>query len=643
MTLPPDDERTVLVTNRSAPAPGPGPGPVAESVTGAVTGPASGASHTPVTSAGPAGATTGNSMGDDAPHNALPVGTRLGEFEITGLLGEGGFGIVYLAYDSSLERHVALKEYMPSAFASRTALSEVRVKSDRHLDTFQAGLRSFVNEARMLAQFDHPSLIKVYRFWEANGTAYMIMPYYQGITLKQALRERTAPVDEAWLASLLAPLLDTLTLIHDQQCFHRDIAPDNIMMIDECQPVLLDFGAARRAISGMDQAFTVILKQGYAPIEQYAETPGMDQGPWTDLFALASVIHLAIDGKPPPPAVGRAISDPYVPLAQRYAGRYSEHFLSAIDQALSVRPENRPQSAAEMRSLLGLGHAGATMYLPPPAAVRPPPPKPPAAPAPVPPPAGGSGSGRGNGNGKLVGVAIAAALIVAAGVGYVLMDRDPAPSSSGSAPPAGPTVAEAPDSAPVAALPAQADPAPLPPPVAAEPPAAFDPVAALRTVVAGASAERSVKVDSGPARLRINKDFLNFSVTASHAGYLYVHMVGTRPNNFSMLFPNEFDKNNKIKAGETFKLPRKFKMGIAGPAGQDHVIVILSDVPRDFSALGAVKDNTFLEFSSERVMQALQTYTGSGPLFAGMPTCPDPAACSTLYGASMFTVEEIAE
>ncbi|MEJ7808176.1 MAG: serine/threonine-protein kinase, partial [Telluria sp.] len=280
MTLPPDDERTVLASNKAVPA------------------------GTPA----PANMGTGN---DDAPHNALAVGTRLGEFEITGLLGEGGFGIVYLAYDSSLERHVALKEYMPSAFASRTVTAEVRVKSERHVDTFQAGLRSFVNEARMLAQFDHPSLIKVYRFWEANGTAYMIMPYYQGITLKQALRERTEPVDEVWLKSLLAPLLDTLTLIHDQHCFHRDIAPDNIMMIDECQPVLLDFGAARRAISGMDQAFTVILKQGYAPIEQYAETPGMEQGPWTDLFALASVVHLAIDGKPPPPAVGRAISDPY--------------------------------------------------------------------------------------------------------------------------------------------------------------------------------------------------------------------------------------------------------------------------------------------------------------------------------------------
>jgi hypothetical protein len=109
-----------------------------------------------------------------------------------------------------------------------------------------------------------------------------------------------------------------------------------------------------------------------------------------------------------------------------------------------------------------------------------------------------------------------------------------------------------------------------------------------------------------------------------------------------MLFPNQIDKNNKMKAGETFKLPRKFKIGIEGPAGKDHFAVILSDVPREFGALGKLKDNMFLEFSGERVMQALQTYSGTAPLFAGVPTCPDLGNCSPLYGASMFSVEEVA-
>ncbi len=609
MTLPPDDERTVLATNKSAAA----------------------AAAAPAQAGGPA---TGQDSRDDAPHNALAIGTRLGEFEITGLLGEGGFGIVYLAYDSSLERHVALKEYMPSAFASRTAMSEVRVKSERHVETFQAGLRSFVNEARMLAQFDHPSLIKVYRFWEANGTAYMIMPYYQGITLKQALRERSGPADEAWLKSLLAPLLDTLTLIHDQQCFHRDIAPDNIMMIDESQPVLLDFGAARRAISGMDQAFTVILKQGYAPIEQYAETPGMDQGPWTDLFALASVVHFAIDGKPPPPAVGRAISDPYVPLVQRYADRYSVEFLSAIDQALSVRPENRPQSAAAMRMLLGLGAGGATMYVPP-SSVRPPPPKPqPAAPAPAPAPSGRKG--------LMIGGGIAGALVVAGGLYFMMGQGAPAPDAP-----------EAPKATEPAAV-AASTPAALPAPVAAAAPsaapavppaaasAAFDPLTAFQSVVAGASAERPVTIDTGPKRLLIKRDLLSFSVTASHAGYLYVHMLGTAPDSFVMLFPNKIDKNNRIKAGQTIKLPRGFKFEATGPAGQDHLLVIVSDVARDFSATGAIQGETFMEYYGAGATQALRSYAGAAPVFGGVPVCPDPAKCSTLYGASMFSVEEYA-
>ena len=126
-------------------------------------------------------------------HNALPIGTRLGEFELLKLIGEGGFCIVYLAHDHSLDRQVALKEYMPMALACRSHDAHVTVRSERHRETFTAGMKSFVNEARLLAQFDHPSLIKVYRFWEANGTAYMAMPFVQGLTLKQRLRELSAP------------------------------------------------------------------------------------------------------------------------------------------------------------------------------------------------------------------------------------------------------------------------------------------------------------------------------------------------------------------------------------------------------------------------------------------------------------------
>jgi serine/threonine protein kinase len=286
--------------------------------------------------------------------NALPVGTRLGEFEIIGLVGEGGFGIVYLARDESLDRTIALKEYMPAELAQREGTTLVAIKTPRHADTFAAGLRSFINEARLLAQFDHPALVKVYRFWEANGTAYMVMPFYEGVTLKRTVQQQDTAPDEAWLRRFLSPLLEALEIIHSRHCFHRDIAPDNILMLESGNPLLLDFGAARRVIGDMTQALTVILKPGYAPIEQYAEAPNMRQGAWTDLYALASVVYFIVTGKAPVQAVARVMSDPLIPLAQAAAGRYSERLLKGIDAALSLKPEDRPQTVAEFRAALGL-------------------------------------------------------------------------------------------------------------------------------------------------------------------------------------------------------------------------------------------------------------------------------------------------
>ena len=291
---------------------------------------------------------------DSSRGGPLAVGTRMGEFEIVGLIGEGGFGVVYLAKDHSLERTVALKEYMPFDLATRTPGGGVAVRSERHAETFGAGMRSFVNEARLLAQFNHASLVKVYRFWEGNGTAYMVMPFYEGATLKQLLATLPEPPDEAWLKHVLSHVLDALEVMHAQHCYHRDIAPDNILMLSDGTPVLLDFGAARRVI-GDSSSLTVILKPGYAPIEQYAEDPGLQQGPWTDLYALASVVHFAIMGRPPVPSVGRVIADPQVPLVESAAGRYSEAFLSGLDAALSVRPFDRPVNIAEFRDALGFG------------------------------------------------------------------------------------------------------------------------------------------------------------------------------------------------------------------------------------------------------------------------------------------------
>jgi hypothetical protein len=163
---------------------------------------------------------------DDVPGigsiNCLPIGTRLADFEITGVIGEGGFGIVYLAFDHSLRRTVAIKEYMPGALAGRDADNSVSVRSKRHQETFETGLKSFINEARLLAQFDHAALVKVYRFWEQNKTGYMAMRYYEGQTLKSVVKNDPSFVTEPWLKSMLKPILEALDALYKMQILHRD-------------------------------------------------------------------------------------------------------------------------------------------------------------------------------------------------------------------------------------------------------------------------------------------------------------------------------------------------------------------------------------------------------------------------------------
>ncbi|HEY0955885.1 MAG TPA: serine/threonine-protein kinase, partial [Roseateles sp.] len=287
---------------------------------------------------------------DDDSLNALPPGTRFGELEILGTLGVGGFGIVYLARDHSLEREIAIKEYMPSQFAQRDGQSQVSVRSISMKDTFELGRRSFVNEAKLLARFDHPSLLKVYRFWEANGTAYMAMPRLLGQNLREARKGQPTPPPEAWVRRVFDAVLGGLAVLHAQNVWHRDVAPDNIFMpADGSPPILLDFGAARQAIGDRTQVFTAILKPSYAPIEQYAEATSLKQGPWTDFYALAASMHDLLTGRPPPPCTARAMGDELAPLAVQ---GYSPHFLAGLDWALRVPPHQRPPNAAAWREVL---------------------------------------------------------------------------------------------------------------------------------------------------------------------------------------------------------------------------------------------------------------------------------------------------
>ena len=316
-------------------------------------------------------------------HDALAPGTRLDEFEIVRVLGAGGFGIVYLALDTVLQRQVAIKEYMPTALAGRRSGAMVSVRSPTQADTFALGLESFFSEARMLASFDHPSLVKVHRFWKANGTAYMVMPYYPGQTLKQArLGMREAP-DGRWLLALVEPLLGALEVLHRDGVYHRDISPDNILLLPDGRPVLLDFGSARRVVGDNTQSLTALVKPNFAPVEQYADQADMRQGPWTDLYALGATVHYMLTGLAPSPAVLRAVRDG-LPALSALSGEgdtpYPDvpmRFLATIDWTLALAPDDRPQSVAFVRQ----GFNGDVV--PPQPSARHSPPKEPKAPSPA--------------------------------------------------------------------------------------------------------------------------------------------------------------------------------------------------------------------------------------------------------------------
>ena len=296
--------------------------------------------------------------------DTLPLGTRLRDYEITGLIGEGAFSIVYLGWDPTLQRKVAIKEYFPSSIAMRADDSPAVATPDRHLDTFKAGLAGFVNEARLLARFDHPSLVKVYRFWEENGTAYMAMPYLEGPTLRTALGELDHVPGEAELRIWLKPVLDALTVLHGARIWHQNIDPDAILLTP-VGPVLLGFGAAAHAIESVRHTPAAALKPGFAAIEQYGSDAGTTRGPYTDLYALAATVYAAITGGAPAPAADRLAQDRVRPLSVVAAGLYSEGFLAAIDGAMAIQPQQRPADHAEFRAVMGDMEAPETVSLAP--------------------------------------------------------------------------------------------------------------------------------------------------------------------------------------------------------------------------------------------------------------------------------------
>ncbi len=633
----PDDDRTVIRPNVNSDQTIAVPARAAMPVSAQSTVMPSAASVAAAAASASSAHSAASSAGESG--NALPIGTYVGEFELTSVLGEGGFGIVYLAWDHSLERKVALKEYMPAALSARVGSTQVQVKSSRHRDTFEAGLKSFVNEAKLLASFDHPSLVKVYRFWEANGTAYMVMPFYEGITLKDKLRELGAPPDEAWLMALLAPLTEALVVIHSASCFHRDIAPDNVILLGASQkPLLLDFGAARRVIGDMTQALTVILKPGYAPVEQYAEAPNMKQGAWTDVYALAASVHFAIMGRTPPTSVGRLMSDSYVPLEQAAAGRYSPRFLQAMDRALRVRPEERTPSITDLRADLGLAQAAGAAGLQSQTRLDDPtqfgaPIGQAAVVVPVQPgffkPDSGAQAAPTKSGNKGLWAGLGAVLLAAVGVGgYFLTGSDKPAGKDKEA------VVTAPVNAPVAS--------PAPAPLAAR----WDAREEFNKISQRQTSGFTVEASPAKQQFRIGKDALAFQVKSARDGFVNVLMLGP-DGSLLLLFPNALAPNSRIKAGQTLALPQgSWPLETAEPPGPEHFLVIVSAQPRDYKALSSEREEMFLKIpTGDKAAALAATLNASMPGTASILLGTRPKNCTQSdcdeFGAAQFSVDVI--
>jgi serine/threonine protein kinase len=277
---------------------------------------------------------------------ALPPGFQLDRYRILRVLGNGGFGITYLA-ETRPYPPVAIKELFPKDFATRADGHRVIPHGSASQEKLAWAKQRFLEEAQILERLHHPNIVPVQRYFELLDTAYLVMKFIPGQHLDHWIKAHPKPT-EPELTGILLPLLDGLEYIHHQNFLHRDVSPENVIVTPQGQPILIDFGSTRKAISS--RTLTAIVRPGYSPIEQYQKVTV--QGAYTDIYALAAIMVHAITRKEPPQAVDRAgARDTFPPLAARFRRKYSKRFLEAIDTGFAVAPERRPQNVAAWRRM----------------------------------------------------------------------------------------------------------------------------------------------------------------------------------------------------------------------------------------------------------------------------------------------------
>jgi serine/threonine protein kinase len=282
----------------------------------------------------------------------LPTRTVLdGRYLLGRVLGAGGFGITYLAWDLNLDFKLAIKEYFPNSFGARDRDHCTVLAANTHAKAaFDHGLAKFLEEGRALARFQgHPSIASVMTFFRANGTSYLVMRYEDGITLQGYLEQQGGRLDFDTVMRIAMPVMDALRAVHEEGILHRDISPDNIIINRSRQIKILDFGSAKRDMTPQDSTLQITLKRGFSPEEQYRANG--KQGPWTDVYAVGATLYQCLTGSKPPDALERLSEDTLVPPSQ-CGVKIPKACEKAILKALAVRAADRFQTIEDFRQAL---------------------------------------------------------------------------------------------------------------------------------------------------------------------------------------------------------------------------------------------------------------------------------------------------
>ncbi|MDH5257602.1 MAG: serine/threonine protein kinase [Gammaproteobacteria bacterium] len=280
----------------------------------------------------------------------LPNNTIVDQFKIIKVIGGGGFSIVYLAEDTRTGHHVVLKEYFPAKLGRRAENMDVIAKTEKTEKYFKQGRKLFFQEASVLAALDHPSIVQITGFCQAHETIYTAMSYERGISLQAYIKKADTTRSEKFLISIFLPILDALDSVHEMGLLHLDLKPGNIYLRQGKPPLLLDFGAAHKLMLAAGTRMFPVVSHGFSPPEQSKRNARL--GPWSDLYAIGATIRACIDSKPPPSAKERIKNNEMVPAVTAYEKQYSNRLLKAIDWAMNLEIDKRPQSIKDFSQVL---------------------------------------------------------------------------------------------------------------------------------------------------------------------------------------------------------------------------------------------------------------------------------------------------